>query len=202
MTSVKCPQCGLVYWSTTPNCKRCGLATAGEPADEQMYEQQAYPPGTSVSTQAQSNGFDEEQLLSNLKRDSRRFYFIGGLQIFAWFVIGNLLIVDAAFNIGLSFLAHKFHSRIASIALLVLTVLSVLIGVVALATGVMHFNPFVPLVLLGRLACSIRMVYTTFKLNAHAQVDVTRMMPPLPPVFQNEDGQWGQSMGAAQLQPE
>jgi len=201
MTSVKCPQCGLVYWSTTANCKRCGLATNGGPVEDQMDEPQSYA-AAAAPKPFQSSGADEELWLSNLKRDSMRFYFIGGLQIMAWFVIGNLLIVDAAFNIGLSFLAHKFQSRIAAIALLLLTVLSMMVGLLTILTGTVHFNPFVPLVLLGRLACSIRMVYTTFKLNANVSVDVTRMMPPLPPVFHNEEPQWAQPAGGAQWQPE
>jgi hypothetical protein len=47
------------------------------------------------------------------------------------------------------------------------------------------------------------MVYCTFKLNAHIKVDVTRMMPPLPPVFHHEeDAQWAQPGGSVQLQPE
>ena len=47
------------------------------------------------------------------------------------------------------------------------------------------------------------MVYTTFKLNAYEAVDVTRMMPPLPPLFHKEDdSQWAQPVGSAQWQPE
>src|SRR5262245_23597965 len=30
MNSVKCPQCGLTNWSTTPECKRCGAPIAVE----------------------------------------------------------------------------------------------------------------------------------------------------------------------------
>ena len=37
MSSVKCPQCGLVNWSTAPECKRCGalIATDDEAGDYQ-----------------------------------------------------------------------------------------------------------------------------------------------------------------------
>ena len=37
MNSVKCPQCGLVNWSTVPECKRCGtlIATDYQAGDEQ-----------------------------------------------------------------------------------------------------------------------------------------------------------------------
>lgn len=30
MSTIKCPQCGLVNWSTQPNCKRCGIDLAGQ----------------------------------------------------------------------------------------------------------------------------------------------------------------------------
>lgn len=30
MSSMKCPQCGLVNWSTSENCKRCGTAVHAE----------------------------------------------------------------------------------------------------------------------------------------------------------------------------
>ncbi len=143
-----------------------------------------------------SNNFEEEQLLHNLKRDSNLFYFIGGLQIVLWLFVGNLLIVDGIFNIGLSFVAHKLKSRVAAILLMLLTLLSVLAALMAFATGALHFNVFAAVLLIGRLTVSIRLVYTTFKLNAQVQVDVTRMMPPLPPVFHNDDGpQWAQPAG-------
>jgi hypothetical protein len=202
MTSIKCPQCGLVYWTTVANCKRCGLATA-DGQENQVMDQPQSNAGPAPVKSFPSSSFDEDQLLRNLKRDSYRFYFIGGLQTIAWLVIGNLLIVDAVLNIGLSFLAQKFKSRIAATALLLLTVLSVLVGLLTIAIGAMSFNPFIPLVLLGRLAVSIRMVYTTFKLKAQVSVDVTRMMPPLPPVFHEQEGpQWAQPAGSPQWQPE
>ena len=142
-------------------------------------------------------------MLSSLRKCSRLFYFIGGLQILAWFFLGNLLVVDGVCNLGLSYLAHKFKSRIASGLLVFLTLLSVLVGLLSMALGAMKFNLFIPLVLLWRLATSIRMVYLTFKLNAYEEVDVTRMMPPLPPVFQKEDtSEWSQPVASQQLQPE
>ncbi len=110
---------------------------------------------------------EEEQLVRRLRRDSYLFYFIGGLQTLAWLVVGHLLIVDAVFNVSLSFLANKFRSRVAAIALLLLTLLSVMVGLIGFATGSVRFNPLVPLVLVGRLAVSIRIVYTTFKLILH-----------------------------------
>jgi hypothetical protein len=202
MTSVKCPQCGLVYWSTAENCRRCGLLTDDiSTVQTESYAQQA--PTTTTGRHTQISDADAERLLGYLKKDSRRFYFIGGLQILAWFFLGNLLIVDGVCNIGLTYLANKFKSRIAAGLLLLLTLLSVMLGLLAMAMGAMSFNLFIPLVLLWRLGCSIRMVYTTFKLNAYEEVDVTRMMPPLPPLFHKEDAsQWGQPAGSRQLQPE
>lgn len=142
-------------------------------------------------------------MLSQLKKCSCLFYFIGGLQILAWFFIGQLLIVDAFFNIGLSYLAFRFKSRIASILLMLLTLLSVGVALLTMFVIGTSRNFFIPLVLLWRLGCSIRMVYATFKLNAFEEVDVTRMMPPLPPVFQKEDApQWSQPVASPQWQPE
>jgi hypothetical protein len=203
MNSVKCPQCGLVYWSTAENCRRCGLLTGDIPTVQpESYVQQA--PTPTSGRHSQISDADAERLLRNLKKDSRLFYFIGGLQILAWFFIGQLLIVDAFFNIGLSYVTNRFRSRIAASLLLLLTLLSVMIGLLGMAMGGISFNLFIPLILLWRLGCSIRMVYTTFKLNAYEEVDVTRMMPPLPPVFHEEEdaSQWGQPAGSPQWQPE
>ena len=109
MTSVKCPQCGLVNWSTAANCKRCGLAVADGFEDSGMEQQQSYaPPAPAAYAQPVHNfNFDEEELLRKLNKDSKLFYFIGGLQMGLWFFVGNLLIVDGVLNIGLSFVANK-----------------------------------------------------------------------------------------------
>ena len=201
MTSVKCPQCGFVYWNTAANCKRCGLATTGGPPEAEMDQVQSYVPAPAAQP-IRSGSFDEDQLLRNLKKDSQLFYFIGGLQMVLWFFLGNLLILDGICNIGLSFVAHKFRSRIAAVLLLLLTVASVVAGMLAMAMAGAHLNLLAPLLLLGRLAASIRMVYSTFRLNAQVAEDVTRMMPPLPPVFHKEDlPQWAQPAGSAQWQP-
>lgn len=203
MTSIKCPQCGLVYWTTNANCKRCGLATAGGPGEPEMDQVQSYAQAPAPAAKpVRSDFFDEDQLLTNLKKDSYLFYFIGGLQMLLWFVVGNLLIFDGICNIGLSFVAHKFRSRIAAGLLLLLTIASVAMGMLAMAMTGARLNLFIPLILLGRLAASIRMVYSTFRLNAQVAEDVTRMMPPLPPVFHKEDiPQWVQPAGSAQWQP-
>jgi hypothetical protein len=202
MTSVKCPQCGLVYWKTAANCKRCGLATADGPPEHELEQMQYQPPPTPARP-IRTDIFDEDQLIRNLKKDSQLFYFIGGLQFVLWFVVGNFLIFDAVCNVGLSFVAHRFRSRIAAILLLLLTVASVIVGMVGMALTGAHLNILVPILLLGRLAASIRMVYSTFRLNAQVVEDVSRMMPPLPPVFHKEDvPQWAAPAAAAQWQPE
>jgi hypothetical protein len=206
MSSVKCPQCGLVNWSTAENCKRCGLPVAAVPAEDHQFDQsQTYAspdPTGSLAGSFESQSVEEEQWLNRLKRDSRLFYFIGGLQILVWFFVGNLLIVDGVLNIGLSYVANKFRSRVAAILLVLLTLLSVLAVLVAVAAGELRFNLLTPLVLIGRIIASARMVYCTFKLNAHVKVDVAHIMPPLPPVFHHEEAaQWAQP-GPAQWQPE
>jgi hypothetical protein len=200
MTSVKCPQCGLVYWSTAENCRRCRV-TADDPTAQPDSSAQPAPTST-TRPRTQISEADAERFLSNLKKDSRLFYFIGGVQILAWFFIGQLMIVDAVMNIGLSYLTFKFKSRVAAILLALLTLLSVAANLlVFLIAG--RGNFFIPLMMLWRLGCSARMVYTTFKLNAYEAVDVTRMMPPLPPLFHKEDNShWVQPVGSAQLQPE
>ena len=201
MDSLKCPQCGLVYWSTAENCRRCGLLTGEDPTDQSQFDvKQAPAPAT--GRHSQISDADAEQLLISLKKCSRLFYFIGGLQILAWFFIGQLLIVDAFFNIGLSYLTFRFKSRVAAIMLMLLTLLGV--GVALLTMLVLGASPnfFIPVVLLWRLGCSIRMVYVTFRLNAYEEVDVTRMMPPLPPVFHKEEAPpWSPPAGSAHWQP-
>src|ERR1700686_1889536 len=98
MNSVKCPQCGLVYWSTAESCRRCGLLTADIPTFQpESYAQSTLTPATDRHNQI--SDADAERLLSNLKKDSRLFYFIGGLQTLAWFFIWHLMIVDGILNI-------------------------------------------------------------------------------------------------------
>src|ERR1700730_17775522 len=103
MNSVKCPQCGLIYWSTAENCRRCGLLTEDIPNFQpESFVEQA--PNPTTGRHSQISDVDAERLLNNLKKDSHLFYGIGGLQILLWFFVGQLLIVDAVFNIGLSYL--------------------------------------------------------------------------------------------------
>jgi hypothetical protein len=202
MTSVKCPQCGLVNWSTAESCKRCGLPVAAVPADDCQFDQSQTYSSPLQTRSFESESAEEEQWVNRLKRDSRLFYFIGCLQILVWLFLGHLLIVDGVLNIGLSYVANKFRSRVAAILLVLLTLLSVLAVLVAVAAGELRFNLLTPLVLIGRIIASSRMVYCTFKLNARVKVDAAHVMPPLPPVFHNEEGaQWAQP-GPAQWQPE
>ena len=138
-------------------------------------------------------------MLSNLKKDSRLFYGIGGLQILLWFFVGQLMIVDGFFNIGLTYLTFRFKSRVAAMMLALLTLLSAGVGLFTIFV-MGRFNLFIPLILIWRLACSSRMVYTTFKLHAYEEVDVTTMMPPLPPLFPKKEAErWSPS--SSQLQP-
>jgi hypothetical protein len=82
MTSVKCPQCGLVYWSTAENCRRCGVLTDDMTTDQpEPFAQQA--PTSATGSHSQISDADAEQLLGYLKKDSTLFYFIGGVQILA-----------------------------------------------------------------------------------------------------------------------
>jgi hypothetical protein len=197
-SSIKCPQCGLIFWSTAENCRRCGLPAEEFPTFQpESFVQQVSNP--TIGRHTQISDADAERLLGKLKKDSRLFYGIGGLQILLWFFVGQLLIVDGFFNIGLSYLTFRFKSRVAAILLFLLTLLSAGVGLfTVLVMG--RFNFFIPLILVWRLACSVRMIYTTFKLHAYEEVDVTTMMPPLPPMFPKKEAeQWSPS--SAQLQP-
>lgn len=198
MDSIKCPQCGLIFWSAAENCRRCGLLTEEFPTfqPESLVEPAPY---ATTSRRSQISDADAERLLANLKKDSRLFYGIGGLQILLWFFAGQLMIVDGIFNIGLSYLTFRFKSRVAAIMLAMLTLLSVGVGLFTiLVMG--RFNLFIPLILIWRLVCSVRMVYATFKLHAYQEVDVTTMMPPLPPLFPKKEAEpWSPS--SAHLQP-
>lgn len=198
MDSIKCPQCGLIFWNAAESCGRCGLLTEDFPTFQpDSFVQQA--PNPTTGRRSQISDADAERMLSNLKKDSRLFYGIGGIQILIWFFVGQLTIVDGFFNIGLSYLAYRFKSRVAAIMLALLTLLSVGVGLFTiLVMG--RFNLFIPLILIWRVACSARMVYTTFKLHAYEEVDVTTMMPPLPPFFPKKEAEpW--SPPSAQLQP-
>ena len=199
MDSIKCPQCGLIFWNAAESCRRCGLLTEEFPTFQpDTFEHQA--PNPTTDHHSQISDADAERMLSNLKKDSRLFYGIGGLQILLWFFLGQLMIVDGFFNIGLSYLTFRFKSRVAAILLALMTLLSAGVGLLTILVMGGRFNFFMPLILLWRVGCSIRMIYTTFKLNAYEEVDVTTMMPPLPPLFPKKEAeQWSPS--PAQLQP-
>lgn len=200
MKSIKCPQCGLVYWATDPNCKRCGLATADSSVDPPVHEAQFQ---TQNVSQPPANGAENPaiaQMLRNIKTDSIFFYVIGGLQIVVWFALGQLLIVDGLLNIGLSFLIYKFRSRVAAIFLLGLTLLSMIAAFIMMFEGV-NVGVIFPVVLLLRFAAALRMVQSTFKLSGYVEETPARPLPPPPPNFHPEPApQWSEPTGATQWQ--
>jgi len=188
MKSTKCPQCGLVYWSTDPNCKRCGLPTADESSPSYDEHEHQYQPQYFAQPAPVFNYVEDAataKLTKNLKADSIFFYVIGGLQIILWFVIGQLMIVDGVLNIMLSFLVYKFKSRVAALFLLGLTLLAILGAIAALAAGARAGMIF-PIGLIIRLLASIRMVNAAFKLQGNAQESPAQVMPPPPPNFYPE----------------
>ncbi|HKP37884.1 MAG TPA: hypothetical protein VJT71_13585 [Pyrinomonadaceae bacterium] len=208
MKSTKCSQCGLVYWSTAPNCKRCGLATpdfaSDGPAPEPQHESTAAPQPTNSyyapPPQPAPHISPDKELLHYLKIDTRIFYVIGALQGLLWFIVGDLLIVDAALNIGLAFAAHKFRSRVAAILLMLLTMLSVMMVILSFFEGGKVFSPIAPVILILRLFASGRIVYSTFTLEKYGVVE-TFVPPPPPPTF-HPDGspQWSPATPANQWQ--
>jgi hypothetical protein len=190
MKSTKCPQCGLVYWSTDPNCKRCGLATTDEsaPGFEAPQQEHQYQPAYSAQPAPVVDYAQDAvnaKLLKNLKADSIFFYVIGGIQIVVWFVLGHLMIVDGVLNITLSFLVYKFKSRVAALFLLGLTLLAILGAVVAMAAG-SRTGWLFPIGLIIRLHASIRMVNAAFKLQGYVKESAPLALPPPPPNFYPE----------------
>lgn len=200
MKSTKCPQCGLVYWATDPNCKRCGLATADSSVEPPVHEAQFQ---TQDPSQPPANGPANPaiaQMIRNIKTDAIFFYVIGGLQILVWFALGQLLIVDGILNIGLSFLIYKFRSRVAAIFLLGLTLLSMASAFIMMAEGA-KVGVIFPIVLLLRFAASLRMVQSTFKLSGYVEESPARPLPPPPPNFHPEPAPQWEANTAPQWQP-
>jgi hypothetical protein len=191
MKSIKCVQCGLVYWATDPNCKRCGLPTAEAALSAldsnrmagQYAEPQPLPPTNFV------DDAEKLRLLKRLRRGSIYFYFIGGLQILLWFVIGQLMIVDGVLNITLSFIAHKFRSRVASLLLLGLTLLAIMSLIAMAASGTRAIVPMSPIGIILRLLVCGRMVQATFRLKAFADDEQAKVLPPPPPNFYPDPAQ-------------
>lgn len=196
MKSIKCPQCGLVYWATNASCKRCGMANPDATIAEPNYLPTQYmtdPPLPPVNFAAQA---EKDRLLKRLKRGSIYFYVIGGLQILLWLAIGQFLIVEAAFNIIVAFLAYKFRSRFAALCLLGLTLLAVLSGIVLFAEGTRPAF-FSPIGIIIRLLVAGRMVQATFRLTSYVDEDA-RVLPPPPPNFHPEPTpQWAQANPSA-----
>jgi hypothetical protein len=190
MKGIKCSQCGLVYWSTEANCKRCGLASAGDSAPSYAEPQSEYQPQYSTPPPPTPvvNYGDEAAIakhLKNLKSGSIYFYVIGGLQVLLWFVLGHLMIVDGILNITLSFLAYKFRSRVATLCLLGITILAVLATAASIATGESGAAVF-PIGVIIRIWASVSMVNAAFKLKGYAPQLQPQVLPPPPPNFYPE----------------
>jgi hypothetical protein len=203
MKSTKCPQCGLVYWATDPKCKRCGLATADPNFVNAQEPQQEFQPRPDMQPMQFMNSADDPvraKLLKDLKTDSIFFYVIGGLQILLWLVIGHLMIIDGFLNIGLSFIAYKFRSRVAAICVFGLQILSLMVVVAEFAGGERPGVVF-PIGMILRLLCSGRMVQATFKLSGYAAEGPATVLPPPPPNF-HPDGtpQWTGTAASPQWQ--
>jgi hypothetical protein len=141
------------------------------------------------------------KLLKNIKSDACYFYIVGGLQILLWFVLGHLWIVDGLINVGLSFLVHRFRSRVAAIFLLVVSVLGVMFGFMAIAMLGARPGIIYPIALVIRVLTSARMVYATFKLNSYVVESKPQWLPPPPPEFQPQEEPWTVSNTAVQWQP-
>src|SRR5262249_49784021 len=141
-------------------------------------------------------------LLKNLRSDAFYFYFIGSLQIILSFFIGYLLIVDAFFNIGLSFLAHKFRSRVAASFLLALTLLGLLFMALTIALLGLRSGFLFPVTMIIRVLSAARMVYSTFKLNGYVEEGPVKWLPPPPPPDFNQEAatQWAPPDSSPQWQ--
>ena len=191
MKGIKCSQCGLVYWSTDANCRRCGLSTAVDAVpsdDDPQYEsesQHSAPPAPIVNYGDEA---EKATLLKTLRSASIYFYVIGGLQILLWFVLGQMMIVDGVINITLSFVMYKFRSRVAALLLLGLTLLAVLATIVAFASGE-RGALISPIGVIVRIAVSIRMINAAFKLQGYARESTAQVLPPPPPNFYPEAAQ-------------
>src|SRR5262245_10076544 len=216
MKSTKCPQCGFVYWSDVPSCKRCGLANPAmesqapdspaqssyapaHPADHYPYPHEnaaiAHDPLAAPIRWDMNSDPVMEGFLKTIKANACFFYVLGTLQALLWLVVGNLLIVDGVLNIGLALIIHKFKSRVAAVLLLCLTGLSVLGAVIYALTNGFGLMLLAPITLIFRVIASIKLVSTTFQLYAH-QAEMEPMqqmqqMPPAPPDFnQGAAPQW------------
>ena len=189
MKGIKCSQCGLVYWNTDPNCKRCGEPTPGlsepscEPPDQYQSQQQNFTPAAPVFNYGDDAA--TAKLLKDLKGGSIYFYVIGGLQILLWFVLGHLMILDGVLNITLSFMVHKFRSRVAALCLMGITLLAIMAAVAAFAAGD-HSAMISPIGIIIRVWASIRLVNATFKLQGYTPASPAQVLPPPPPNFYPE----------------
>src|SRR5262245_24159368 len=127
MHSTKCPKCGLVYLSTATHCKNCGTETPVPEAPSYLNQTSAIDVAVPMASVAVKGSKIEisrkEKLLYTLKRDSYLFYYSGGVMIVLAFFVNYLLILDGLLNIALGFVAYRFRSRMAAMALLGLAIL-------------------------------------------------------------------------------
>ena len=191
MKGIKCSQCGLVYWSTDANCRRCGFATAAEAApseDDQQGESESQYSAPVAPVVNYADEAEKATLLKTLRSASIYFYVIGGLQILLWFVLGQMMIVDGVINITLSFMMYKFKSRVAALLLLGLTLLAVLATIVAFASGE-RGALISPIGVIVRIVVSIRMINAVFKLQGYPRESAPQVLPPPPPNFYPEAAQ-------------
>jgi hypothetical protein len=187
MKGIKCSQCGLVYWSTDENCRRCGQPTAVDAAPG--YDEPPYESHSQYSTPAPvvnyADDAEKAALLKTLRGASIYFYVIGGLQILLWFALGQLMILDGIVNITLSFVMYKFRSRVAALLLLGLTLLAVLATIVAFASGE-RTALISPIGVIIRIVVGVRMVKAAFNLQQYPKESAPQMLPPPPPNFYPE----------------
>ena len=201
MKSTKCVQCGFVYWLSEPKCKRCGAAAPEGPALDRNPTPPSYPAPPPRASMSPGEDAMRPKLLKSLKGDSYFFYLVGGLQIILSFLKGNLLFVDGIINITLSFLVHKFRSRVAAIFLLSFSILGAIFGFATIAFLGLRPGIFYPLALVLRVLTSARMVYATFKLNGYVEENPALRLPPPPPDLHAGEPQWTVNNTSAQWQP-
>jgi len=141
-----------------------------------------------------------EKLLKSLKGDSYFFYLVGGLQILLALVRDSLLFVDGFINLVLSFLVHKFRSRVAAIILLCFSILGAVFWLMTIVLVGRRSGIFYPLALVFRVLTSARMVFATFKLNGYVEETPALRLPPPPPDLHAEP-QWAVNNTSPQWQP-
>ena len=179
MHSTKCPKCGLVYLSTASNCKNCGTETQ---APEQFdYLKVTTPVQVAVPMMAHAGKVSKievsrkEHLLNILKRDSFLFYYVGAALLVLSYFVSYVLIPDALLNIALGYVAYRFKSRAAAVALLGIAILVILAGVAWMIKDGPSLNLVTPLILIFRVIAGVRIVRTVFELKSLSTSEMAPM---------------------------